>query len=255
MGWRRRRNSDPRRAVAALVALGPLAVLLFVAVVSSIAAGHVGAAPFRGGPWGWLGDAALALDACAALALSGVPAALRGERRRRSGIADVDGMSGSEFEARLAALFADIGYAVVRTGASGDFGADLVLEGVDGRTVVQAKRYDGAVGIDAVQQVIGATRYYDATRALAVTNSTFTSAATELAAAHDVELLDRAVLVGLLAASPLDADHSPPLSLLAREVAGGAVLALFAAGGLFRLVWWVLRAVVRVPLSLTRARR
>lgn len=235
--------------------LGPLVAVVSVAAALSVTAGHLGAPLLRGGPRGWFGDVAIVVDACAALGLLGVPAALRGERRRRSGIGEVDAMSGREFEARLATLFGDLGYAVTRTGASGDFGADLLLEAGGQRLVVQAKRYDGSVGIEAVQQVIGATRYYDAARALVVTNSAFTVAASALAAVHDVELVDRAALVGLLASRPLDDARSPAASVLVREVAGGAALVFFALSRTLRLLWWVLRLVLRVPWAVVRARR
>jgi restriction system protein len=229
-----------------------------VVVLSFGVAASVGAARAHtglgGGPWAWLGDAAVALDVCAALALCGVPAALRRQRLVRSGIADVDVMSGGEFEARLATLFTSLGYDVTRTGARGDFGADLVLDGEE-RLVVQAKRYDGTVGIEAVQQAIGATRYYDARRALVVTNSTCTPAAAELAAAHGVDLVERDALIGLLGAHPLARCRPASWSLLGHEVAGGAALAVVAAGCVLKLAWWMLRIGLRAPFVLLRGRR
>lgn len=235
--------------------LAPLAVVVLPAASASVAVLHLHAAVLRDGPWAWLGEAAVALDVCGALALLGVPAAVRRERVTRSGIGDVDAMSGRDFEARLAALFAALGYAVTRTRATGDFGADLLLERDGERVSVQAKRYDGVVGIEAVQQVIGSTRYYDATQALVVTNSTCTPAAAALAAAHGVELMEREVLVGLLAAHPLAADRSPVVLLLGREVAGGAALVLFAAGMVLRIAWWTLRAALRLAAALWRTGR
>lgn len=251
MGWR----GTPRaRHVQAVSALAPVAVALSFGAVATLGAARVHAG-LGGGPWAWLGDAAVALDVCAALALCGVPATLRRQRLVRSGIADVDMMSGEEFEARLAALFAALGYDVTRTGARGDFGADLVLDDGDERLVVQAKRYDGTVGIEAVQQAIGATRYYDARRALVVTNSTCTPASAELAAAHAVDLVERDALVDLLAAHPLARCRQAPWSLLAHEVAGGVALVAFAAGCVLKLAWWVLRVGLRAPFVLLRARR
>jgi restriction system protein len=253
VGWR----GAPRARHAhgqAISALAPVVVVLSFGAAATLGAAQVHAG-LGGGPWAWLGDAAVALDVCAALALCGVPAALRRQRLVRSGIAQVDVMAGDEFEVRLVALFASLGYDVTRTGARGDFGADLVLDDGDERLVVQAKRYDGTVGIEAVQQAIGATRYYDAQRALVVTNSTCTPAARELAAANGVDLVERHALVGLLAAHPLARCRPASWSLLAHEVAGGFALAAFAAGCVLKLAWWVLRAGLRAPFVGLRARR
>jgi Restriction endonuclease len=240
---------------AARAVLAPAGALLVLGLSASVAAARFHAAPLRGGPWAWLGAAALVVDIVAGLAVLGVPAALRRERLVRSGIADVDRMTGRDFEARLAVLFAGLGYVVARTGATGDFGADLLLERDATRVVVQAKRYAGAVGIEAVQQVIGATRYYDAARALVVTNSTCTPAAVQLALAHDVELVEREALVALLAAHPAPGARSAPAARLVREIAGGIALLWFAAGRMLRLAWWLLRAAFRVPFARRRARR
>jgi restriction system protein len=233
----------------------PLTVLLVVATASVTAAVRLHAAVLHGGPWTWLGDAAVIAGVIGGLAVLGVPSAIRTERVRRSGITDVDVMSGDEFEGRLAALFCDLGYAVTHTGARGDFGADLLCERDGERVVVQAKRYDGSVGIEAVQQVIGATRYYGAGQALVVTNSACTPAAEALAAAHGVELVERDVLTGLLAAHPLASAPSTPVGMLVREVVGGSGLVLFAVGALLRMVWWTGRTALRLTAAFWRAGR
>ena len=46
---------------------------------------------------------------------------------RKSGIKEIDTMSGIDFEKRLEVMFGDLGYKVKRTPPSGDFGADLVF--------------------------------------------------------------------------------------------------------------------------------
>lgn len=107
--------------------LAPVVVVALLATSATLAVLHLRATVLRDGPWAWLGDAAVALDVCGALTLLGVPAALRRERAIRTGVGELDAMSGGEFEDRLAVLFADLGYAVTRTRASGDFGADLLL--------------------------------------------------------------------------------------------------------------------------------
>lgn len=114
---------------------------------------------------------------------------------RVSDMSRIDQMTGQEFERRLLRHFEDIGWKASTTKTSGDFGADLVLQDPGGQTVVaQLKRYQGSVGIEAVQQVIGAVSYYKASRGMVITNSHFTPAAVDLARAANVEIWDRDVV-------------------------------------------------------------
>jgi restriction system protein len=110
----------------------------------------------------------------------------------------IDAMSGDQFEELLCTMFAHEGYLVQRVGASHDFGADLLLESRHRRIAVQAKRYDAAVGIGAVQEVLGAVQYYRVERGIVVTNSRFTASARKLAGRSGVELWDRERLVAAL---------------------------------------------------------
>jgi restriction system protein len=101
------------------------------------------------------------------------------ERLRNSGIEDIDGMEGIQFEHYLKELYQSRGYAAEVTSASGDYGADLLLKKDGKKIVVQAKRYAKDVGIKAVQEVMGAKSYYQAEEAWVVSNSYFTKAARE----------------------------------------------------------------------------
>lgn len=115
-------------------------------------------------------------------------------RRRRllhSPFKKIDQMSGEQFEKYLMVQFKRKGYRVKLTPVTGDFGADLIMRRRRNHFVVQAKRYKGAVGIKAVQEVIGAMQYYDIENGMVVTNSYFTKAARQLAEASEVELWDR----------------------------------------------------------------
>src|SRR5690242_15474372 len=47
-------------------------------------------------------------------------------RLAKAGMPEIDNMTGSEFESRLAILFRNLGYTVQRTGKVGDYGVDLV---------------------------------------------------------------------------------------------------------------------------------
>jgi len=122
------------------------------------------------------------------------------ERRRllRSGIGEIDRMDGLTFEQYLVGLFRRLGYQVERTRFRGDYGADLVVRKAGARTVVQAKRSRGRIGVRAVQEVVAARRYYGGLHALVVTNSHFTAPARALAEANGVELWDRERLIAAL---------------------------------------------------------
>lgn len=100
-------------------------------------------------------------------------------------------MSGLEFEAFVRDRLIEKGYTTIETTrASGDFGADLIVR-QDQKPrviVIQCKRSASAVGVQAVQEVLGAKKYYKANEAWVVTNATFTPAARTLARSADVRL-------------------------------------------------------------------
>ena len=119
--------------------------------------------------------------------------AVRSVVRKKTRMRQIDRMTGEEFERYLALKFKGMGYGVRQTKKTGDYGADLIL--TDKKTkekiVVQAKRYAGNVGVEAIQQVSAARLHYDADAAFVVTNSYFTRGAETLAATNDVALFDR----------------------------------------------------------------
>ena len=119
-------------------------------------------------------------------------------RLRKAGIKEIDAMSGEEFEQYLGHLFKKRGFKVSYTKASGDYGADLILEDREEIIVVQAKRYSGSVGVKAVQEIVGALKMYDATQAWVATNSYFTKQAEKLAITNDVYLIDRDELIDMI---------------------------------------------------------
>jgi len=121
------------------------------------------------------------------------------EQLRQSNIYEIDRMNGLQFEHYLSALYQSLGYHTEVTKGSGDFGADLVLKNNNEKIIVQAKRYKNKVGIQSVQEVVGAKRYYDAAHAWVVTNNYFTAPAHKLAQANDVLLIDRDLLIKLSA--------------------------------------------------------
>ncbi|WP_423410233.1 restriction endonuclease [Heyndrickxia sp. MSNUG] len=106
-------------------------------------------------------------------------------------IEEIDKMDGFEFEHFLKPIFERQGYVTTVTQGSSDYGADLILRKGHKKYVVQAKRYSSNIGVGAVQQVVGAIRYYRASGAIVVTNQYFTPAAIELAKVNKVRLIDR----------------------------------------------------------------
>jgi restriction system protein len=109
----------------------------------------------------------------------------------RSGLQDIDAMSGEAFERYLTVLFSKLGYHVDRTASHGDFGADLVASKKRQRVVVQAKRHRRKVGVKAVQEAVAAKGYYSCDEAMVVTNNLFTRQAVKLADRNGVRLWDR----------------------------------------------------------------
>jgi len=99
-------------------------------------------------------------------------------------------MTGVEFERFLKLLFERLGYKVTLTPGSGDYGADLIVKGSDGKLAVQAKRQHAAVGVSAVQQIHAARHYYRCTRGAVITTAKFTPNAQRLAKRLKVELHD-----------------------------------------------------------------
>ncbi len=113
-------------------------------------------------------------------------------------IKKIDRMLGKEFELFSLRLLERFGYWGYQTADSGDYGADLIVFKDGLKIVVQTKRYSKSVGIKAIQEVLGAVKYYNADKALVITNSRFTKQAEELAAKSDVHLLDRSKLFHLI---------------------------------------------------------
>ena len=95
-------------------------------------------------------------------------------------------------------LFERMGYRVLKTKGSHDYGADLVIERFGSKTAVQVKCWRRAVGIKAVQEVVAAQRYWGCQNGLVVATSAFTKPAKELAARNFVKLWDGAKLSELM---------------------------------------------------------
>lgn len=117
---------------------------------------------------------------------------------RKAGLLEIDKMSGTDFEIFLEGMFIRLGYKVERVGKMADFGADLIIEKDGIRIAVQAKRWNNPVNVKAIQEINTAQAHYNATKAIVVTNSRFTSNATKLARENKVELINRQRLATLI---------------------------------------------------------
>lgn len=125
------------------------------------------------------------------------------ERKKLESIArDFRDLAGVEFENYLANLFKSCGFQVSGTPVTGDQGADLIAK-KDGRTIaIQAKGYKQPVGNSAVQEIVGALRFYKADEGWVVTNSVFTASARVLAHANNIRLIDGNDLKAFSVAQP-----------------------------------------------------
>jgi HJR/Mrr/RecB family endonuclease len=113
-----------------------------------------------------------------------------GQKGKRQSLEELALLSGVDFETAVGKVLLDNGWQVTATVATGDQGADLIAIKGERRVIIQAKRYTGAVGNKAVQEVVGAIPFYGGTEGCVVTNSTFTPAARALAQKNNIRLID-----------------------------------------------------------------
>lgn len=107
----------------------------------------------------------------------------------------LDEMEGHDFEYFCADLLEQNGFIDVEvTKGSGDYGVDVLAE-KDGVTyAVQCKRYDGPVGVKAVQEAYAGGDYYDRMVGAVMTNQYFTEPAVAAARKLKILLWDRGYL-------------------------------------------------------------
>lgn len=137
----------------------------------------------------------LALFVISSALLGIIKNTLRYNKLKKSGILNIDKMTGREFEEYLRVLFRERGYQVQLTPTTGDYGADLILSINNQKIVVQAKRYKKNVGLKAVQEISTAKNHFKADECWVVTNSYYTEPAKKLAASNRVRLVDRELLM------------------------------------------------------------
>lgn len=120
-------------------------------------------------------------------------------RAKKTGIFELDTLSGREFEIWLAGFFKRMGFNVKLLKGYKDSGADLILIDKHGQKwVVQAKKRAGSnVGVSAIGEVLRGQKCYECDVALVVTNSDFTKQAWEEAKACDVVLWNQQKLISI----------------------------------------------------------
>lgn len=119
-------------------------------------------------------------------------------------IQKIDLMDGRDFEIFVEKLYSLQGYKTKLTPTTGDQGIDVIAAKNGQKYGIQVKRYDGAVGNAAVQEVIAGKIYHNCDYGIVITNSTFTKSAIQLAESEgSIELIDRAKLKKLIYESHL----------------------------------------------------
>jgi len=111
-----------------------------------------------------------------------------------------ENMSPTDYEYFCADILKSNGLDARVTKTSGDQGADVIVydENNLAIVVIQCKLYSNPVGNKAVQEIYSAKQHYGASRAIVVTNNTFTKSARQLANSTKVELLHHEDLYDLV---------------------------------------------------------
>ncbi len=113
-------------------------------------------------------------------------------RGRRMEYDPYEEMEGRDFEYDCAELLKERGFLQVEvTKGSRDFGADILAEKDGVSYAIQCKRYDGPVGVHAVQEAYAGRDYYGCMVGAVMTNQYFTEPAVELATKLKIMLWDR----------------------------------------------------------------
>lgn len=122
------------------------------------------------------------------------------ERRKRpTSIADLQRLSGGEFEAFVASLFERDGYRITRRGGSGDEGIDLVLHFGPEKDVVQCKRWKNDIGSPIVREFYGSMMHVGARHGFIITTASFSPSAKQFATGKPIILIDGLYLLSWIA--------------------------------------------------------
>ncbi len=188
MSYRRRRASNP----SSVIVMGMLAIVAYWLLYSQV---HID-----------LGFLALTIEIMAvcvvvlALVLWWLPRYQAKKRWQAITAAQVDRMSGEDFEQFLGALLRSRGFSVAFTRRSGDFGADIVASKDGARYSIQAKRRRRSIDRSAIADAVGAMALYHCSKSMVITSSYFTNQAKQFAKANNCQLVDRDQLADWISA-------------------------------------------------------
>lgn len=118
----------------------------------------------------------------------------RNRRLKALEIADIDFMSGVEFEQYLQKLLTSRGYRVRMTPSSGDLGVDLVASSAGQKIAIQVKCYSNKVDRTAISDAVAGKHHYGCNTAMVITNNYFRRGAIDLARSTGCILVDRDTL-------------------------------------------------------------
>ena len=112
--------------------------------------------------------------------------------RKRYADDELDEMEGLYFEYYCAELLRNRGFIEVEvTKSSGDYGIDILAEKEGVTYAIQCKRYNGPVGVKAVQEAYAGREFYDRMVGCVLTNQYFTQPAVDAAQKLKILLWDR----------------------------------------------------------------
>lgn len=105
--------------------------------------------------------------------------------------ANIDMLSGTDFERLMELYYIDQGYQVERVGGAGDHEVDLIIRGKEGyKIAVQCKRWKKDVGNDIVLRLKAGKQVHGCYDAWIVTTSNFTKSAKEAAERLNIKLIN-----------------------------------------------------------------
>ena len=112
--------------------------------------------------------------------------------RKRYADDELDEMEGLDFEYYCAELLRNRVFIEVEvTKSSGDYGIDILAEKEGVTYAIQCKRYNGPVGVKAVQEAYAGRDFYDRMVGCVLTNQYFTQPAVDAAQKLKILLWDR----------------------------------------------------------------
>jgi len=117
------------------------------------------------------------------------------ERRRVSTLAELQLLTGLQFEELIASLFRKDGYTVRHCGGTGDEGIDLVLVMGQEKDVVQCKRWKNGIGSPILREFYGALMHAGARHGFIITTASFSQSARDFARGKPISLISGAEIL------------------------------------------------------------